>query len=128
MKEPLERFVTCKCSHPARLYHDPRGGCIKANPEAAPKFFVGSPDSTDFWGWVISKCKREKCKNYDKPVPLSEDDFKEVPPPCCPVCKHKMTPYRDNRGKGNYRYKCENEDCEEDIDILFADLLPNLAD
>ena len=125
MKEPLERFVICKkCSRGAQLYHNPGGGCIKYSAGAPAKIFVGSPDLTNFYGWVISKCKNKKCKNYAKPVPLSEHDFESLLPLCCPECKQEMAPYRDNRGKGYYRYKCKN--CQEDM--LLADLLPNLAD
>lgn len=125
MKGPLDRFVICrKCGHGARLYHNPGGGCIKSGAGAPAKMFVGSPDLTNFFGWVISKCENKKCKNYDKQAPLSEPDFESLLPPCCPTCKQKMAPYRDNRGKGNYHYKCKN--CQEDI--LFAGLLPNLAD
>ncbi len=125
MKEPLDIFVICKkCGHGARLYHNPAGGCIKSRTGAAAKMFVGSPDSTDFLGWVISKCEHKKCKNYAKPTPLSEYDFKSLSAPCCPECKQKMNPDRDNRGKGNYCYRCEN--CQKHI--LLAGLLPNLAD
>ena len=125
MKEPLDRFVICKkCGHGARLYHNPAGGCIKLQAGAAAKMFVGSPGSTRFLGWVISKCENKICKNYAKQAPLSEYDFESLSPPCCPECKQKMTSYRDDGGKGNYRYKCKK--CQEDI--LFADLLPNLAD
>lgn len=128
MKEHLERIVICKkCRHGARLYHDPRGGCIKTNAEARPKFFIGSKESENFRYWVVSVCKRKECTNYNKPVPLPENEFNKLKPPCCSECEEEMIPYRDHGGKGDYCYKCENKKCSVD-NIIFADLLPKFPD
>ncbi len=125
MKEPLDRFVICKkCGHGARLYRNPRGGCIKSCKDAPAVPLNSAHPSPEFLWWVSVVCKKQRCNNFNKPVFLSEHDFESLSPPCCPKCKHKMTPYRDDGEKGNYRYKCKN--CQEDI--LLADLLPNLAD
>jgi hypothetical protein len=124
MKEPSEIFVICKkCGHGARLYHNPGGGVIKSCKGAPAVPVIGLPHSTKFFGWVVVVCKHQKCKNFDKPVFLSEDDFKLLTPPCCPVCKEKMKPDRDNQGKVNYYYRCEKDDCH--LHILLADLLPD---
>lgn len=129
MKKPLDYFIICKrCGHGARLYHNPGGGCVKQCAGAPAKMFVGSTNSNAFYGWVISKCENKKCKSFAKQVPLSEDEFKSLTPPC-PECKQNMQAYRDHYGKGNYRFGCENNDCPMyEKNILFAELLPNMAD
>jgi hypothetical protein len=122
MKEPSEIFVICKkCGHGAQLYHG--GGAIKSSKGAPAVPITGSSDQAKFFGWVVVICKHQQCKNFNKPVFLSEDEFKSLTPPCCSVCKKKMKPERENQGKGNYYYRCENNDC--DSDILLADLLPD---
>jgi|TARA_B100001971_G_C17853501_1_gene364590 hypothetical protein len=123
MKESLEVFVLCKkCQHGARLYHHPGGGAIKSCKGAHAVPFVGPPDSTEFFGWVVAVCKYQQCKNFNKPVPLPEKDFRSLAPPCCRVCKKKMKPERLNQGKGNYSYRCENNDRHSHI--LLAECLP----
>jgi hypothetical protein len=132
MTEPLEYFVKCeKCSHGARLYHNPSGGGIKSREGGPTVPITGSPDSTKFYGWVVAVCEYQQCKNFDKSVFLSEDDFKSLTPPPCPVCKEKMKSDRKlsinfnappSQRKGNYFYRCENNSHPP---ILLADLLPN---
>ena len=123
MKESSEVFVLCKkCQHGAQLYHHPGGGVIKSCKGAPAVPFVGSPDSTEFSGWVVTVCKYQQCKNYDKPDPLSEHDFKLLTPPCFRVFKKKKKPERENQGKCNYSYRCYNNDCHSHI--LLAERLP----
>ena len=124
MKKPSEVIIVLckKCGHGAYLYHHPGGGVIKSCKGAPVVPFVGSPDSTEFLGWVVTVCKYRQCKNFDKPVLLSEDDFKTIDPPSCCVCDKEMKPERMDQGKGNYFYKCENNDCNSHI--LLADRLP----
>ena len=129
MKKDLELFVICKkCRHGAKLYHG--GGGIKSREGGPTVPITGSPDPTQFLGWVVAVCKRQQCKNFNKLVFLSEDDFKSLNPPCCPVCEEKMKPDRElsrinfnAQRKGNYFYRCENNDCHSHI--LLADLLPD---
>lgn len=124
MKEYLDRIVKCKkCGHGAHLYHDRGGGCIKSCKGASAVPFTGRPDSTPFLWWVVAVCKRKECKNLDKPVPLSENEFRDLMPPPCPVCKQIMKPDRDGNGKGDYIYRCENNNCKS---LPLAGLLPVL--
>jgi len=123
-KEICEEVVICKrCRHGARLYHHPGGGCIKSRQGAPAVPFVGSPHSDEFAGWVVAVCKHQGCSHFNRPEFLSEDDFKSLRfRPHCPVCKQEMKPKRNCRGKGNYAYRCTNDNC--DRDSLLADYLP----
>ena len=124
MKESWDRFDICKkCGHGARLYHNPGGGCIKANKDAPAIPFIGSPNSTEFLGWVVVVCEQPNCKNFNKPVPLAEDSFCSLNPlPDCPKCGKKMKPEREQQRTGNYGYRCEDKDCQSYFRL--ADKLP----
>ena len=121
-KDICEDVVLCKCGHGARLYHNPPGGCIKSGQGSPAVPFVGSPQSNEFFGWVVAVCEHQGCTKSNKPVYLSKDDFKSLRfRPYCSVCKQEMKPERDCQGKGNYAYECPNESC--DSHCLLADCL-----
>jgi hypothetical protein len=122
-KEFRELFVKCKkCSRGAQLFHNPDAGCIKDGERGPVVPIVGPPDSNQFPGWVIVVCHQNtKCTKYNKFEFLTKDDFKSLSfRPLCPICKQKMEPERDNRGKGNYAYRCANDNSH----CLLADCLP----
>lgn len=123
-KDICEDVVLCKkCTHGARLYHNPGGGCIKSGQGAPAVPFVGSPQSNEFFGWVVAVCKHQGCTKSNKPEFLSEDGFKSLRfRPHCPGCRQEMEPERDCQGKGNYAYRCPNDNCHSHR--LLAEYLP----
>ena len=120
----LDRFIKCKkCSHGARLYHDPSGGCITSCKGAPAVPFTGSYNLSEPTNWVFAVCKRENCKDFNKLVFLSEKDFYELKPPLCHKCENKMKPERERQETGDYAYMCENDDCH--VYFRFTELLPD---
>jgi hypothetical protein len=111
-------IVICeKCSHEARLCRNPNVGVRKLCKGAPAIVFNSKNPSPEFFWWVSKVCKTISCSKFNKPVTLSDKEFKSLNPPNCPVCKQKMKPDKDTQ---SYFYKCET--CGK-IKPL-ADLLP----
>jgi len=116
-KDISEKFVTCKkCSHPAKLYWDTKGGCIKASKDAPAVPLNRMESSPLFYTWVSVVCeKNPKCKKHNIPVFLSKDDFYDLKlRPCCSVHKQEMKP--EIFEKSIYIYRCEI--CGEKITLV----------
>jgi hypothetical protein len=119
-KDIFEAVVICKkCGHGARLYKNPRARVRKLCKGAPAILFNSMNPSPEFSGWVSKVCQNQGCKNFNKTYPLSEDEFKSLTPPCCPVHKQKMKPEKDRQ---SYFYRCENNNCHSHKRL--ADMLP----
>jgi len=110
--------VLCeKCNHKAYLCRNPKVGVRKLCKGAPAIVFKSENPSPEFSWWVSKVCKNSGCSKCNKPINLSDDEFKSLNPPCC--CKQKMKPEKDTQ---SYFYKCKI--CGKKIQL--SDLLPML--